>query len=83
MDVNRCVPPLYLSANGNCCANASNLMCSSTFAPPNSLNGDKLTCLDVAVLMRNLRMVRLLQQYNAKESSACKLPQRAPLTLEI
>lgn len=38
----------------------------------NSLNGDKLTCLDIAVLLRNVEMVRLLQQYNAKESSACK-----------
>lgn len=38
----------------------------------NSLNSDKLTCLDVAVLLRNLDMVRLLQHYNAKESSACK-----------
>ncbi|GLJ59020.1 hypothetical protein SUGI_1488620 [Cryptomeria japonica] len=38
----------------------------------NSLNGDKLTCLDIAVLLRNVEMVRLLQQYNAKESSASR-----------
>jgi hypothetical protein len=38
----------------------------------NSLNGDKLTCLDVAVLLRNSAMARLLQHYGAKESSACK-----------
>lgn len=37
-----------------------------------SLNGDKLTCLDVAVLLRNAEMVKLLQRYQAKESSACK-----------
>jgi len=43
-----------------------------------SLNGDKLSCLDIAVLMRNTRMVRLLQQHNAKESSACKWPAQSP-----
>lgn len=38
----------------------------------NSLSGDKLTCLDIAVLMRYTQMVRLLQAHGAKEGSACK-----------
>lgn len=37
-----------------------------------SLNGDRLTCLDVAVLMRQVPMTKLLQQFGAKESSVCE-----------
>lgn len=29
-----------------------------------------LTCLDIAVLLRDVEMVRLLQKHGAKESSA-------------
>lgn len=50
----------------------SRLTCVSRprrFVSPSSPNADRLTCLDVAVLLRNARMVGLLQAHAARESS--------------